>query len=175
MKIKLFEEALQNFCEVCIDMKSNEKAFQAYYAHFVIKKLEESIPLKDAIKLVHREGHLNNQALIELAGNAEIFAQAPWEKFPDLSISHFPIDNRHSNTREFNFEELKGKTNTTADWLLAQSIVTEFKVTSSVLKSKQQEKDVRKDLIKLALFASARNAALKQFPIQKSLKYVWSY
>lgn len=164
--IEHFREALIEFCKACIDLKSNEKAFQAYYAYFIIKKMNEVNKSQDCLKYVHREGHLDNSRLKELISNRSDCQIAnnigqdyfnnvkPWQLYPDLSISHIPIDNRHSKTRGFNISSLVNLTNNVGDWLITQNIISEFKATGSVI-DHMQSNHIIKDISKLAVLASA--------------------
>jgi hypothetical protein len=121
-----FEIAVENFGRSCIDLQSNEKAFQAWYAASVIHEF--------GMARVYREIHLlkpaDQNGILKYVGpryeglpNALVSGN---ELIPDLCVSWEPnIDTRHSAVRSP--EGLRG-----ARGMLRQlAIVSEFKATGS--------------------------------------------
>ncbi|MCX5661407.1 MAG: hypothetical protein NTW19_17130 [Planctomycetota bacterium] len=142
---KRFEIAVGNFGRSCIDMRANEKAFQAWYAACVIQEF--------GLRRVYREVHLAKPDLFEFAPACSFTAphKTGNELFPDLSVSWEDVDARSSNTRR---SELKHA----GAMLMQFGILSELKVTGStgVATLPQQ---IERDLSKLAVFAAAHKAA----------------
>jgi len=150
-----FEIAVSNFGRSCLEMRGNEKAFQAWYAACVIQEF--------GLSRVYREVHLDKRQLERLTRGSIPDRDLPRELtvgnelFPDLSISWEPdIDARHTNTRDAAVADA-------GDMLQQFGILSELKVTGSTGKSTPL-KAIRQDLIKLGLFMAAHKAATKPPP-----------
>jgi hypothetical protein len=136
-----FEIAVANFGRSCIDLQSNEKAFQAWFASCVIQEF--------GISHVYREIHLGKAELFRLAPENDLKnrIKAGNELFPDLSISWSPnIDTRHSSTRENNLRKAGA-------FLREFCILSELKVTGSTSKP-TPPRDIKIDIAKLFLFSA---------------------
>jgi hypothetical protein len=136
-----FEIAVSNFGRSCIDLQSNEKAFQAWFASCVIQEF--------GISYVYREIHLGKAELFRLAPDNDIKkrVKAGNELFPDLSISWTPnIDTRHSSTRKNNLRKAGA-------FLKEFCILSELKVTGSTSKP-TPPRDIKNDIAKLFLFSA---------------------
>lgn len=136
-----FEIAVSNFGRSCLSMRSNEKAFQAWFAACVIQEF--------GLSRVYREVHLDKKQLF-----IGLDPHPYWdglrkgnELFPDLSVSWDPdVDTRHSSNRK----------DDAAQMLRRMAIVSEFKVTGSTSDATPRA-HVLRDLQKLTLFATARS------------------
>jgi len=140
--VNRFEIAVSNFGQSCFDLQANEKAFQAWYASYVIQEF--------GISHVYREIHLWKSHLRELIPNSDVLGKylSGNELFPDVSVSWYPnIDARHSNTRNDSFQNAGA-------FLNQFSIVSELKVTGSTLRSTPISSIIN-DIIKLYIFSAA--------------------
>jgi predicted nucleic acid-binding protein len=140
-----FEIAVSNFGRSCIDMRANEKAFQAWYAACVIQEF--------GLSHVYREIHLGKSELFRLAPPNELTKnlQEGNELLADVSVSWFPdIDARHSSTRE-------KKLRKAGAFLREFSLISELKVTGSTLKP-TPPRHVFNDIVKLFVFSAAHKS-----------------
>jgi hypothetical protein len=146
---KRFEIAVANFGRSCIDLRANEKAFQAWYAASVIQEF--------GMSRVYREVHCNASYLRELLFEHKLLAKFKMknEIFPDLSISWASnIDARHTSTRIANLE--KHDENPQKDKILQKfAIVSELKVTGSTANA-TTPRAIKRDFVKLTLLADAQ-------------------
>lgn len=136
-----FEIAVSNFGRSCIDLQSNEKAFQAWFASCVIQEF--------GISYVYREIHLGKAELLRLTPDNILKNRIKEgnELFPDLSISWSPnIDTRHSSTRKNNLRKAGA-------FLKKFCILSELKVTGSTSKP-TPPRDIKNDIAKLFLFSA---------------------
>lgn len=118
-------------------MRSNEKAFQGWFAACVIQEF--------GLSKVYREVHLDKKELFTGISDQPFVEDLRTgnELFPDLSISWEPdVDTRHTSNRDCNAAEM----------LSQMAIVTEFKVTGST-SAATPHVQVLRDLQKLALFS----------------------
>jgi hypothetical protein len=140
-----FEIAVSNFGRSCIDMRANEKAFQAWYAACAIQEF--------GLSHVYREIHLWKPELFKLAPENELTKklQKGNELFPDVSVSWFPnIDARHSSTREDKFRNAGA-------FLNEFSLISELKVTGST-SNPTPPRHVLSDIAKLFVFSAAHKS-----------------
>ncbi len=141
-----FEIAIENFGRSCLDMRANEKCFQAWFAASVIHEF--------GMSRVYREVHLSKDDLLDKPEVSPLASKIKKgnELFPDISVSWLPnVDARHSASRDSNFRR--------AAAMLAQfAIVSELKVTGSS-GTHTSPSALRLDLAKLFVFARAQAKA----------------
>ena len=141
-----FEIATENFCRSCFDMRANEKAFQAWFASYVIQEF--------GLSRVYREIHLEKNQLFQACGEKKDGRFNSFngnELFPDISISwRTNIDARHTVPREKSNLNQKVE-----DFLSEFAIVSEFKITSST-QDPTPRADIIKDIKKLMFISSVK-------------------
>jgi hypothetical protein len=146
-----FEIAVANFGRSCIDLRANEKAFQAWYAASVIQEF--------GMSRVYREIHCDNDYLRTLLPNDELLKENKMkhEFLPDLSVPWKPdVDARHTTARKKAGEDSK--------ILQKLAIISELKVTGSTY-DPTKPGDLRDDLEKLRIFAEAHRAEFKKLKL----------
>lgn len=168
--IKKLQDALDEFGKAVFYMKANEKSYQGWLTHFLVKRF--------GIGSVYRETdflkrHLTKGFKNELAELFQSIVKSNKNFYCDFAIAYDTIDNRNLTTRDTkHYERIinEGKSQyhgSAKDILLQLSIIGELKVSGSVKKRESKlDTPIKRDIIKLALFSATREIAQSEHNIE---------